>query len=157
MKAKDMNIEKWLNTTENFKLDLQDGSIKFIHFFQMLCPGCVYYGIPQTTEVFNKYQSEKFKVMAVHSVFENHEVMSEAALKVFIHEWRLPFPVGIDKRLDGEWMPETMKTYQMQGTPTTVVIDGKGEVRLAHFGHFEQDQLEAFLNRLIEEQAQQSR
>jgi thiol-disulfide isomerase/thioredoxin len=151
MRAKELNIEKWLNTAANFEVNLFDGTIKYIHFFQMLCPGCVYYGIPQTIEIFQKFESKKLKVMAVHSVFEHHEVMNEDALNVFIHEWKLPFAVGIDRRKEGEWMPETMKAYQMQGTPTTIVIDGKGEIRLAHFGHIEQEQLEAFLNRLLNE------
>ena len=152
MKAKELIIEKWINTEKEFSLSLADGTIKFIHVFQMLCPGCVYYGIPQTIEVFNKFNGPNFKVMAVHSVFENHEVMSEAALDVFIKEWHLPFPVGIDKRLSDQWMPETMKSYQLQGTPSTIVIDGKGQVRLNHFGHFDESALNKFLEKLIKEQ-----
>lgn len=151
MKAKELKIKNWLNTNPNFNLNLEDGSIKYIHVFQMLCPGCVYYGIPQTIEVFNKYNTQDFKVIALHSVFENHHVMTEEALKVFIHEWRLPFPVGIDQHKGEEWMPETMKAYNLQGTPTTIVIDGNGKVRLCHFGHFEMPELEKFLNKLIEE------
>ena len=152
MKAKELSIQTWLNTNSDFSINLEDGVIKYIHVFQMLCPGCVYYGIPQTIEVFKKFNSPKFQVMALHSVFENHHVMTQDALGVFIHEWKLTFPVGIDQRLENEWMPETMKAYQLQGTPSTIVIDGKGKVRLCHFGHFEMEQLEVFLNKLVEEQ-----
>jgi hypothetical protein len=119
----------------------------------MLCPGCVYFGIPQTIEIFKKFEGSQFKVMGLHSVFENHHVMTQEALEVFIHEWKLPFPVGIDQRKDDEWMPETMKAYHLQGTPSTIIIDGKGELRLCHFGHFEMDQLEKFLKKLIDELA----
>ena len=151
MKAKDLIIEKWLNSPEDFKLELADGKIKYIHVFQMLCPGCVYHGVPQTIEVFDKYNSENFQVLGLHSVFENHEVMNEAALKVFIKEWRLQMPIAIDKLLPGEWMPATMRSYGLQGTPTTLIIDGNGELRLSYFGHMETKSLHAFIEKLIEE------
>ena len=151
MKAKEVIVEKWINTTENFSLNLADGKIKYIHFFQMLCTGCVYYGIPQTAAIYEKYNSEKFQVLAIHSVFEHHEAMNENALRVFIHEWKLKMPIGIDKILPGEWMPLTMKTHGLQGTPTTIVIDGQGELRLNTFGHLDTHRLCDFLDNLIQE------
>ena len=151
MKAKEVIVEKWINTTENFSLNLADGKIKYIHFFQMLCTGCVYYGIPQTVAIYEKYNSEKFQVLAIHSVFEHHEAMNENALRVFIHEWKLKMPIGIDKLLPGEWMPVTMKTHGLQGTPTTIVIDGHGELLLNTFGHLDTNRLCEFLDKLIEE------
>ena len=57
MKAKKLIIEKWINTPEGFSFDVKDDCIKIIHAFQMLCPGCVYKGIPQTIELFNKFDS----------------------------------------------------------------------------------------------------
>lgn len=152
MKAKELEIEKWLNTSEGFKeIKLADGKIKYIHVFQMLCTGCVYYGVPQTMDIFNKFNSDNFQVLALHSVFENHEVMNEKALKVFINEWKLKMPVGIDKLLPGQWMPATMRAYGLQGTPTTLIIDGAGELRLSYFGHMETQGLYEFLEKLIEE------
>ncbi len=151
MKAKDLIVEKWLNSSPDFKVELADGKIKFIHVFQMLCPGCVYYGIPQTIEVFEKYNSGKFSVLGLHSVFENHEVMNEAALKVFIKEWRLNMPIGIDKKIPDDWMPATMRSYALQGTPSILIIDGKGELRMNYFGHLENEQLFKFLDSLIKE------
>ena len=150
MKAKSLIIDKWLNASEDFSLNVVgDDCIKIIHVFQMLCPGCVYRGIPQTHELYNKFNSEDVKVVGLHSVFENHEAMPPHALEVFISEWRLPFPVGIDKQADGEWMPETMKAYQLQGTPSLIIIDHIGEVKLIHFGHVDQGKVEAFIYELI--------
>ena len=152
MKAKELMIEKWINANQDFKLELADGKIKYIHVFQMLCPGCVYYGIPQMIDIHERYQSENFKVYGMHSVFENHHVMNEEALRVFVKEWRLKMPIAIDKLLPGEWMPVTMRSYGLQGTPTTLVIDGKGELRMNFFGHMEGTKLYAFLDKLIKEQ-----
>lgn len=141
-----LEISKWLNTNDKKQIDINDGSIKFIHFFQMLCPGCVYYGIPQTIDVFHDYKN--IKVFAVHSVFENHSVMTEEALEVFIKEWKFPFPVGIDRHEDGNWMPETMKKLNLQGTPSTVILDENNKILLKHFGHFETNRLKIFLDNL---------
>lgn len=151
MKAKEFIVDEWLNTSKNFSFDVFDSKIKVIHVFQMLCPGCVYRGIPQTDLLYKKLNSEKVSVLALHSVFENHEAMLPHALKVFISEWKLPFPVGIDHRKEGEWMPETMKAYQLQGTPSLIVIDHLGEVRVRHFGHFEQEKVEKLIGDLVSE------
>ncbi|OUR93538.1 hypothetical protein A9Q84_18895 [Halobacteriovorax marinus] len=149
MKAKELVIDKWVNAPEGFELKVKDSSIKIIHVFQMLCPGCVYKGIPQTQELYSKFNSDDVKVVGLHSVFENHEAMQPHALKVFISEWRLPFPVAIDKRLEGEWMPETMKAYQLEGTPSLIIIDRDGSLKLKHFGLIDQEKLEIFINELI--------
>lgn len=149
MKAKNLVIEKWINAPEDFKLDMSDGSIKIIHAFQMLCPGCVYRGIPQICELYNKFNSDDVKVVGLHSVFENHEAMQPHALEVFISEWKLPFPVAIDKKLPNEWMPETMKAYHLQGTPSLIVIDHKGEVQINHFGYIGQGQIESLIEEFI--------
>jgi hypothetical protein len=53
-----------------------------------------------------------------------------------VYEYRLRFPIGIDK-YDGEpqGVPLTMRAYQMQGTPTLILIDKSGRIRLHKFGH----------------------
>ena len=70
-------------------------------------------------------------------VFEHHEVMGPDALEVFAYEYRLRFPIGIDKYAGekSQGMPLTMEAYQMQGTPTLILIDKAGHVRLHKFGH----------------------
>jgi hypothetical protein len=75
-------------------------------------------------------------VIGLHTVFEHHPVMGPDALEVFVHEYRLRFPIGIDK-YDGQpqGVPLTMRAYQMQGTPTLILIDKNGYIRLHKFGH----------------------
>lgn len=143
--AKEIVISQWLNTRKDFRFDQHGKGIKFIHFFQMLCPGCVYYGVPQTVEVFRQFQSEGFQVYGVHSVFEHQDVMTPEALQVFIDEWKIPFPVGIDRHEPGQWMPQTMKNFQLQGTPSTVIIDGQNRLLMSHFGHFDMEHLTQFI------------
>jgi hypothetical protein len=59
--------------------------------------------------------------------------MTEAALEAFLHEYRLPFPVGIDEP-DGDSIPVTMRAYQMRGTPTLLIFDRVGRLRRHYFG-----------------------
>lgn len=151
MKAKDLIIDEWLNTNEDFSFDIKGNYVKVIHAFQILCPGCVYRGIPQAHELYNRFNSADVKVVGLHSVFEHHEAMKPIALKVFISEWGLPFPVAIDSKKEGEWMPETMKTYQLQGTPSLVIIDRKGIIRLNFFGHADEQKIEELIKSLIKE------
>lgn len=150
MKAKELIIEKWVNSEEGFKFSVKSNQIKVIHVFQMLCPGCVYRGIPQAVELYQKFNSEDVSIVGLHSVFENHYAMQPNSLDVFIKEWRLPFPVAIDKRLEDNWIPETMKSYHLQGTPSLIVIDHLGDLKLCRFGHVDQDQIESFIQGLIE-------
>jgi hypothetical protein len=76
------------------------------------------------------------------------------ALKVFINEFRLPLPVGVDRRLDGDGMPETMKAYQLQGTPTTIVIDQHGEILIQYFGALDTEELINFVLELTKQTPQ---
>jgi thiol-disulfide isomerase/thioredoxin len=145
MKALPLKVQEWLNCPEGYNLDVKAPRVKVIHAFQMLCPGCVYHGIPQTIELYERLKEHDIDIVGLHTVFENHHAMGPESLKVFIKEFRLPFPVGIDQHIDGKWMPETMKAYDLQGTPTTIVIDQQGEVRVKHFGIIETEQLINFV------------
>ena len=85
----------------------------------MLCPGCVSHGLPQAQRARDAFSPKDLAVVGLHTVFEHHEAQgSRAALAAFLHEYRIDFPVGIDAQ--DERLPQTMRAYQMQGTPTTV-------------------------------------
>lgn len=133
--APELQTTGWLNTTENITLAALRGKVVLLHAFQMLCPGCVQQGIPQTQRVFNELDPDRVAVIGLHTVFEHHSVMTREALEVFAYEYRLRFPIGIDKPNERMAIPHTMMAYQMQGTPTTILIDKTGHIRLHRFGH----------------------
>ncbi len=74
-------------------------------------------------------------MIGLHTVFEHHDVMTPRALEVFIHENRLSFPIGVDQPDGQNGIPITMQRYRMQGTPTLLVVDQVGRLRLHEFGH----------------------
>jgi hypothetical protein len=122
-----------------------------LHAFQMLCPGCVQHGVPQATKIHNAFDRKDLVVLGLHTVFEHHAVMGPGALKVFMHEYRIPFPVGVDVALAGSDIPQTMQTYNLRGTPSLIVIDRRGYVRLNHFGQVDDLLVGAVLGQLVAE------
>lgn len=140
----------WLNSDK--PLDVPDfrGRILVIEAFQMLCPGCVSQGLPQAQRIAQAFPSEQVAVIGLHTVFEHHEAQgTRAALAAFAHEYRLSFPLGIDRQ-DGR-IPATMTAYEMQGTPTLVVIDRNGVRRFQRFGHIDDLTLGSILGALLAE------
>jgi thiol-disulfide isomerase/thioredoxin len=136
MAAPELQTSGWLNTPQPLTLAVLRGKVVVLHTFQIFCPGCVQMGIPQAQKIYQEFDPSRVAVIGLHTVFEHHPVMGPDALEVFVHEYRLRFPIGIDK-YDGQpqGVPLTMRAYQMQGTPTLILIDKNGYIRLHKFGH----------------------
>lgn len=141
----------WLNAPQPVTLDGLRGRVVVLHAFQMLCPGCVSHGLPQAVRVHRMFPQEQVAVIGLHSVFEHHDVMGPEALRVFLHEYRIPFPVGVDRAAPGRDVPMTMQAYGLRGTPSVVVFDREGRVRLNHFGQIDDMQLGTVIGRLLAE------
>lgn len=150
--APELETTAWLNVTEPLRLSALRDKVVVIHAFQMLCPGCVSHGIPQASAIHELYaQNSEVQVIGLHTVFEHHEVMGVDALKVFVAEYRLGFPVAVDKPSAAGDIPLTMAKYQMRGTPTLIVIDRLGRLRLNHFGRLSDMQVGNFIGGLLAE------
>lgn len=148
--APPLEISEWVNTPGPLTLSALRGRVVMLHAFQMLCPGCVSHGLPQATKVRETFAEDDVAVIGLHTVFEHHDVMGAQALRAFVHEYRLRFPIGIDKP-GSRHVPLTMQAYSLQGTPSLVLIDRLGRVRLNHFGRIEDLVLGALLGQLRSE------
>jgi AhpC/TSA family len=151
--ADELIVAEWINTTQPISLFELRGRVIVLHAFQMLCPGCVSHGIPQAIKIHHAFSRDDVVVLGLHTVFEHHAVMNADALKVFMHEYKIPFPVGIDTAQAGHPIPLTMQAYELRGTPSLVLIDRSGQVRLSHLGQIDDLQLGAILGQLIAESA----
>ena len=144
-------ISEWLNTESPLSLEALRGRVVVAHAFQMLCPGCVQHGVPQAEKIHRMFGSDQVQVVGLHTVFEHHDVMTPAALRVFLHEFRITHPIGVDTPVPGDRIPATMRAYQMQGTPTLMLIDRHGKLRLQHFGRLDDLAVGAEVMRLVME------
>ncbi|HCH31839.1 MAG TPA: alkyl hydroperoxide reductase [Oceanospirillaceae bacterium] len=130
----DIVASQWLNSDLPISIDNLRGQVVVIVAFQMLCPGCVSHCLPQASKIHQLYGGQGVQVIGLHSVFEHHEAMSAVSLQAFLHEYQIQFPVAIDQASKTGPIPLTMANLHLQGTPTTIVIDAEGVVRLKHFG-----------------------
>ena len=148
--APELAIARWFNTAGNPTLADLRGEVVVIEAFQMLCPGCVSHGLPQAQRIQHAF-GDAVTVLGLHTVFEHHEAMTPVSLEAFLHEYRITFPVGVDAHDPGVALPITMGRYQLRGTPSLVVIDRTGRIRLNAFGQVDDLTVGATLARLIDE------
>jgi AhpC/TSA family len=144
-----LHISHWLGSASPITLDSLRGRVVVLHAFQMLCPSCVSHGLPQAARVRATFSGQDVAVIGIHTVFEHHAVMGVEALKAFMHEYRIDYPVGIDQASPASNIPLTMQAYSLQGTPSLVLIDRQGIVRLEHFGHLDDLPLGALIGQLV--------
>ena len=143
-------VSQWLNTPAPIDLADLRGKVVAIFAFQMLCPACVAHSLPQATQLHQTFPASDVAVLGLHTVFEHHRAMSADALAAFVHEYRLRFPIGIDAPSpSGGSIPQTMADWQLQGTPSLVLLNKQGGVHLAHFGHISDLALGALLGKLL--------
>lgn len=142
-------VSKWLNTSEPLGLELLRGKVIVVIAFQMLCPGCVAEAIPQARRIFASFHESDIAVIGLHTVFEHHAGMQEESLKAFLYEYKVAFPVAIDNSSENSPIPQTMQLYGMQGTPTMLLIDRRGKLRVQQFGHVPDMLLGAEIMKLI--------
>ncbi len=148
--APPLAVAQWFNADTAINLDDLAGQVVAIEAFQMLCPGCVSHGLPQAQRIASSFGDE-VTMLGLHTVFEHHDAMGPVSLEAFLHEYRIGFPVGVDAHdLPGS-TPITMARYRLRGTPSLILIDRAGRVRLNAFGNADDLTVGAALARLIDE------
>jgi hypothetical protein len=50
-----------------------EGNVVVIEVFQVNCPGCFLYGIPQAISIYEKYKDKNVKVLGVATAFEDYD------------------------------------------------------------------------------------
>ncbi len=131
--AAEWSVARWFNHEGDLRLQDLRGRVVVVEAFQMLCPGCVSHGLPLAQRIRETFSAEDVAVIGLHTVFEHHDAMPPHALEVFLSEYRILFPVGVDRPAQGG-TPETMSLYGLRGTPSLLLLDREGRLRAHHFG-----------------------
>lgn len=147
--APPLDCAQWFNTGTPLTLAGFAGRVVVVEAFQMLCPGCVLHGLPQAQRIAETF-GDAVTVIGLHCVFEHHAAQGPESLRAFLHEWRIRFPVGVDAPGPGA-LPRTMAAWDLQGTPSLVLIDRAGRLRARHFGQIPDLALGAEIMALIAE------
>ncbi len=148
--APGLSVERWFNTDHDVSLAELRGQVVVIEAFQMLCPGCVTHGLPQAQRVASTF-GDDVVVIGLHTVFEHHEAMRPVSLEAFLHEYRIGFPVGVDFHEPGNPTPVTMGRLALRGTPSLLIVDRAGFIRVHAFGQIDDMALGAAVARIVDE------
>jgi hypothetical protein len=147
------HVTRWFNTPAPLSLDALRPKVVVLHAFQMLCPGCVSHSLPQMEKLHKASAANGVAVIGLHSVFEHHQAMQPHALEAFLHEYRITHPIGVDAPSAHGAIPRTMSDYRMRGTPSLIVYDRTGQIRLHHFGRVDDLALGLLIGQLLSESA----
>ncbi|KQK32231.1 alkyl hydroperoxide reductase [Bosea thiooxidans] len=151
--APPLDVVRWFDTPAPLDLAALRGRVVVLHAFQMLCPGCVQGGLPQAQRIAQLFPAGQVAVIGLHTVFEHHAAMTPISLEAFIHEFRLTFPIGVDRPAEDGPVPRTMAAYGMRGTPSLILIDRAGRIRKHGFGTEEDLRVGAEIATLMAEPA----
>ncbi len=117
--APNLHISNWVQGGPT-NIDAHRGKVVLVEVFQVNCPGCFLYGIPEAINVYNKHRSDGLIVLGVATAFEDYdknnlenlqkllttgEVVGETYRALHQYgqlkdgnklQYKIPFPVGMD-------------------------------------------------------------
>ena len=151
-RAPEWDVTEWINADPGTLASLS-GSVVVIDFFQLWCPGCNKFSGPLLTYWQKRFAEDiaggRLTLMKIHTVFEGHNYQTVKRLRGYVDEKKITLPVGVDRHIEGQRLPETMRRYRTRGTPEMAVIDRAGVVQFQQFGYFEPEPIEAMIQTLM--------
>ncbi|MDF0681498.1 MAG: redoxin domain-containing protein [Candidatus Nitrosocosmicus sp.] len=119
-KAPNLQVSKWVQGTST-NIDQLAGNVVVIEVFQVNCPGCFLYGIPQAISLHEKFKNKNVKILGVATAFEDYDKNTLQNLELLLSDnqvigetfkalkqhgklvdgnklyYKIPFPVAFDK------------------------------------------------------------
>jgi len=82
-KAPNLKVSEWVQGNGS-NLDQHSGNVVLVEVFQVNCPGCFMYGIPESIEIYNKYKTEGVSVLGVATAFEDFDKNTISNLELLV-------------------------------------------------------------------------
>lgn len=107
-KAPNLKISEWVQgLPTNF--DQEKDKIILAEVFQVNCPGCFMYGIPEAINIYNKYKDEGVRVVGIATAFEDFDKNTLDNLNLLLKTGEVIGDtlqsLGQYKQLDGNKLP----------------------------------------------------
>lgn len=120
--APELKVSEWVQGGPISLKDYQ-GKVVVVEVFQVNCPGCFIYGIPEAIDTYQKYKNNDVVVLGLATAFEDFDKNTLENLKLLLQEskvigetlttlsyqnkllnegklsYNIPFPVGMDMLL----------------------------------------------------------
>lgn len=138
----ELEAAAWFNADTPPTLKGLKGKVVVLAAFQQHCPGSLRHGLPQAARLAGAFSDDEVVVIGLNTPFEKADTQDRAALEAFVAEHGLAFPVALDKA-DGKGLPKTMAAYEIQGTPTVLIVDRQGRLRRHYLGQVDDFRLGA--------------
>ena len=99
-KAPNLRIGEWVQGVPT-NIDEELGKVIVVEVFQVNCPGCFVYGIPEAISVYNNTDKSDVKVLGIATAFEDYDKNTLDNLKLLLSK--------------GEVIGETLRALRMYG------------------------------------------
>lgn len=99
-KAPNLKIDEWVQGVPT-NIDKEQGKVIVVEVFQVNCPGCFLYGIPEAIGVYNNTDKSEVKVLGIATAFEDYDKNNLDNLKLLVTK--------------GEVIGETLRALRMYG------------------------------------------
>lgn len=117
--APNLHVSSWVQGKAT-NIDAERGNVVLVEVFQVNCPGCFLYGIPEAIDLYNKYRDKGLSVLGLATAFEDYDKNNMENLQKLVTTgevvgetlralsqygqlkdsnklpYKLPFPVGMD-------------------------------------------------------------
>jgi len=117
--APNLGVSKWVQGLPT-NIDKERDNVILVEVFQVNCPGCFLYGIPQAIDIYKKYRKEGVVVLGIATAFEDFDKNTIENLELLLTKgevigetlkalgqygqlvdgnklpYKIPFPVGMD-------------------------------------------------------------
>ena len=140
-KAPNLKVSKWMQGIPT-NIDKEKDRIVLVEVFQVNCPGCFLYGIPEAINLYKKYQSEGVTVLGIATAFEDFDKNTLENLELLLKTgevigdtkeglsqhgkldgnklpYKIPFPVAMDSLIKetGDITKERMLNFIYKQIP----------------------------------------
>ena len=97
-KAPNLKVSEWVQGNDS-NLDQHGGNVVLVEVFQVNCPGCFMYGIPEAIEIFNKYKSKGVSVLGMATAFEDFDKNTLKNLELLVETGKV---IGETEKMLGQ-------------------------------------------------------
>lgn len=121
--APNLKISEWVQGAPA-EIEGNRGKVILVEVFQINCPGCFLYGLPEAIEVYAKHRNESFLAIGLATAFEDFDRNNLENLRKIVHtgeavgetlralkehgwldgnklRYKIPFPVAMDRLVSG--------------------------------------------------------
>ncbi|CDI05984.1 MAG: redoxin domain-containing protein [Candidatus Nitrosotenuis sp.] len=131
-KAPNLGVSKWVQGMPT-NIDQEKDKIVVVEVFQVNCPGCFLYGIPEAINIYNKYKDQGVRVLGIATAFEDFDKNTVENLELLAKTgevigetkkaltqygkivdgnklpYKIPFPLGMDNLVKESGAPSQEK------------------------------------------------